>query len=140
MTEAFRIKLEGLEQLTKNFESLTQKIQTRYARRAVKKGAQLIHQAAVGNVPVGNTGDLADSIKIRTGQFDKFTFEAVVAVDKFYGHFVEYGHAITRGRGSRAKTFGFSKARPFLRPAFDSNAERSLSAMATSIGLSLIHI
>lgn len=129
----FKIKVKNLPEINQKFEALSGRIQKIVARRAVKKGAEPIHSAAVGKVPVGQTGNLADSIKIRTGLYGAYAFEAVVAVDKYYGHFVEYGHKLVRGK----KVVGTVPAKPFLRPAFDGNADNSLNVIANEISRGL---
>jgi len=125
----FSIKFENIEEINRKFNEIGARVQTLIATRAVKKGAEPIRDAAVSKVPVGMTGNLSDSIKIRTGLYDVNTFESVIAVDKYYGHMVEYGHKVVRGK----KVVGMVPAKPFLRPAFDTQSDRALDMMGSEI-------
>ncbi len=115
-----QIKIDGAKELEKKLLSFEPKLARRIVRQTLRAAAKPILAAAKANVPV-LTGALKESLKLRVMKKAKHRYGILVATakgwfkgDTYYGAFVE---------------FGTSKmaAKPFIRPAFDSekeNAER----------------
>ena len=57
------VKISGIPEIQKKFESLTPKLQKKLLRSAMTKGARLIAREAKANVPV-HTGALRASIRV----------------------------------------------------------------------------
>ena len=88
----------------------------------VKQGAQVILDQAKLNAPVGASGDLQKSLKIKTkkkGTWSKARIGAHKGGPAFYATFVEYGHGGPHPAGPH----------PFLAPAFDAKKEEALSVI-----------
>lgn len=131
MSNAIRIKVEGIEELNKKFEALSAKLQKGLAKKSLADGINPIHNDIVSKAPVGNTAKLAQNIKIKMSQPDPYTFMATVYLDfkAFYGYFIEYGWNLTRGK----KFIKHIPARPFFRPAWDVNKESSLQLVVNRL-------
>lgn len=124
------LSFSGGDGLDRALKELDEKVQRRLSRRAVRKAAEPVLQKAKAAAPV-LTGTLCDSLVIKTKAGDGSISARVVADDRlhmkaqgkkatgrelFYGLFAEFGT-------SR------QPARPFMRPAFDSQRESSVSTI-----------
>ena len=52
----------------------------------------------------------------------------------FWGLFVEFGHALVRGKGKNKAVVGHVPPHPFLRPALEENSDEIIKAIQKSIG------
>ena len=124
------MKITGLSDLGRNLKALEEKVQGQVLRRAVEAGAQPVLESAKSNAPV-DTGQLRDSLEITTSLKEGTAVASVGTGEKdyqgetFYASFVEYGHTTKQGKHVPPK--------PFLRPAFDSNKERSMGIIVDEL-------
>lgn len=116
----------GIKGLDKALKALPAKIEKKVLRQAMRKGVKPIQAAAKANVPV-RSGTLKKAIKVRAMKRKKDRLGVLVIVgqgdfkgETFYGAMIEYGHfAGKRGTPDRK----FVEAKPFMRPAFETNKE-----------------
>jgi len=116
MADAMKFKILGDKELQRGLKQFEDKVAKKIVRRATKKVAQPVHQAAVQLAPK-KTGMLKGAISIRAfKKKDKFGTKITIGKrlfvgDQFYGAFVELG----------TKKMA---AQPFLRPALEKNRGR----------------
>lgn len=130
------LRLTGTQEVRAALLQLEEKVAKRIARAALKAGAEPMLHAARSKAPV-DTGDLVESLKISTGK-KKGKLVARVQTKSgdykgktFYGSFIEYGHyAGPRNLGNARK---WIEPRPFLRPAFDENKDRSAGIVVEAL-------
>lgn len=119
------VALSGFQDLRKRLDELPHAVSRKVQVQALKKGAEPIRAMAASLAPrsEGAGEHLADHIIVAVpsesrlgdeGLFDTAAVEIGPARRFFYGLFQEFGTA-------------FQPARPFLRPAFDSQTGRSLN-------------
>lgn len=125
MTTSFQVT--GLRELAQTLKALEAAVSREIQLQALMAGAELIRADAAALAPRSDrsTPHLADDIVIgapsvaqleRRGAFDEVLVEVGPSKkphDHFYGYFQEYGTLRHR-------------AQPFMRPAFDRNAQASL--------------
>ena len=129
-------KIEGVTEMNRLLLQLPHELSSAVLIAALKEGAEPIRADASSNAPrrAGSGPHLADHIVTRAlGEIraTEIGVEADAAVivgptkDFFWGYFNE---------------FGTSKqpARPWFRPAFDTNEERSLRAILTALWFRLL--
>lgn len=131
----FTVKVHGFSDLAKRLAELPHAVSHNVQVKALRVGAEPIRAEASRLAPRGGQGypHLADNIVIsaptiaaleRAGQFEQAVVFVGPSTRHFYGYFLEYG---TR----------FMSARPFMRPAFDTQAQTSLNRILTVFWLSL---
>lgn len=130
------LRLNGTQDVRAALLALEEKVAKRIARAALKAGAEPMLHAARSKAPV-DTGDLVESLKISTGT-KKGKLVARVQTKEgdykgktFYGSFIEYGHYL--GDKDLGNSRKWVEARPFLRPAFDENKERSAGIVVEAL-------
>lgn len=139
-------KIKGLADLQAAMGQLPVKVETNIMRAALRAGCKPILEAAKKNVPV-QTGDLRDSLRITSGSTKRGrVMRSVVAGGKvkgkpgrvWYAHIVEGGAAahVIQARNGRMLAIGVSKVnhpgfagKPFMRPAFDGQAQAAVVAV-----------
>jgi len=101
-------------------------LQKKLMRRAARKAAKVVHRRAIDYAPV-DTGDLEESIKVRSIKRSKYKVGASVVIGdgfyqgkQFYGAFIEFGAPghMTFGKGESPL-----EPDPFLRPAADDSED-----------------
>ncbi len=125
-----RMKIEGLRELTKTLDKLSDEIRDRDMNFATRKGAEQFRDAAKANAHK-RTGKMEANIVVRKDRDTLFDSEYFVAVRKvgkadnpsnaFYAYFEEYGTK-------------FRPAHPFMRPAFDMYRESAINTFKARIG------
>jgi HK97 gp10 family phage protein len=110
----------GVRQATAKLDKLAEKMRIRIERKAVKKAVEPIYDAAIGRVPVGLTGNLAESIRIGTEKQENGRIAGFVRTKAPHAHLVELGF---RHWKSKEKV----PAQAFLTPAFDENLKQAES-------------
>lgn len=152
------MKLSGFRELERDLLRLAEKDARRIGRRAVRRAAKPVYDAARANVPV-REGRLRKSIKLRVDFLRGSTAlgrvaSALIYVDGKMGYRprksdrrstvkgklgpAKYGYQI----GTRPDVYGRfiefgipgHAPRPFLRPAFDSHANRAVDIMGKDLG------
>jgi len=154
------IQVKGLADLQKFLDQLPAKLEQNVLRGALRAAAKPVMATAKQNAPVGEPSDtnkklyklyagaLRDSIRL-SARIDRKRRMVVASVkaggksaktgaDVFYAHMVEFGtrpHSVVKGsslRSYRAQTAQHPgmKARPFMRPALDSQAQSAVIAAA----------
>lgn len=124
------VSVIGLKNLDQTLKNLEPKLRAKLKKRAIRKALEPVHQSAVQRAPVGETGNLANSIKqsvTRDGLYGQ------VATSKLapHAHLVEFGHRIVTKDGK--DTGKRAKATPFLRPAWDENNQRVLNTIVEEV-------
>jgi HK97 gp10 family phage protein len=145
------VVIKGLSELQKALDTLPAKIEANVVRGGLRAGVKVIRDAAASAVP-SKSGRLKATIKhgvkMRAGKARGYARAGGVK-GVFYAAMVELGttrHRITAGPG-RYLSFGGtfaksvwhpgSKARAFMTPAFESNADAALRAMRDYIAARL---
>jgi HK97 gp10 family phage protein len=147
------VVVKGLTDLQKALDTLPAKIEANIMRSALRAGAKLIGAEAKRNVPQ-RTGRLASSIKIGSRNVKGKGVQAYVRAGKnrpkdyvhgYYAHMVESGtaaHVIKAPPGAKLNVGGFFyssvmhpgfQARPYMRPAIDSQQAVAIEAVAAYI-------
>jgi len=124
-----KVFLTGDKALDKKLSTLEGKVRNKIARKAIRKAAKPVLDAAKANVPV-ESGKLRKSLTIRAlrkSSKNKFrvgarvtTRDGLFSGETFYGGFVEFGTAT-------------QAPRPFLIPALASNSGRVDSILREEI-------
>ncbi len=122
--EEMAISLEGVDELIKNLESVSNDVAADLAR-CIRKGGKIVLDAAKDNIKshkLIKSGDLLDNMSMNTTEKDRTQVEVTIGPGKkqFYGMFHEYGTSKM-------------KARPFLRPAYDENIEKVQEVIAEEL-------
>ena len=151
---SFNVDILGGKALAKQLSELPLKIERNIMRAALRAGAAVVAAEARLNVPV-DSAELKSTI--RTSSNSKrgmVEANAVVGSRKkgWYATFVEFGtapHVIKAGKNATRLSFRTkdgqwisasevnhtgAKAKPFMRPAFDSKGEDAIKAVADKIG------
>ncbi|MBC7193868.1 HK97-gp10 family putative phage morphogenesis protein, partial [Marinobacter sp.] len=101
MAVKMRVRITGASELTRRLNVLGEKAKE-VIEPATRAGAEVIRKAASDNAAKGKyaTGELADHIvaEVKDVQPLKATIAVGPDKDHFYGLFVEFGHALVRGR------------------------------------------
>jgi HK97 gp10 family phage protein len=117
--------MTGAKELSKLLKKLPVKVEKNFMRQAVRAGARVVVKDARKRVPK-NTGNLAKSLGVVSRRAKNITMSVKARSGKkqkndgFYGRFIEFG---TRKMA----------ARPFLRPALESNVSNIIKAMADKL-------
>lgn len=136
------IHVKGLAELQKLLGDLAPKLEANVLRSALRQGANVIKEEAQRISPV-KSGKLRDSLKVGT-RLKRGVATASVKSKVRYAALVEFGtkaHVIAARNGALALGGGFARAvrhpgaraRPFLRPAFDSQARAAVIAVGNRI-------
>ncbi len=126
--------------------ALPEKIEKNIMRGALRAGAKVIMDEAKRNVPI-KSGDLRKSLRLSTNSKKGVVTATVKAGSKkaYYWRFVEFGTAahVIHAKKDGALVFGgiFSKlalhhgarAKPFMRPALDTQANVAIQAVGDTI-------
>ncbi len=124
MPETF-VEVKGLKELDRQLKQLEPKLAKKVMRKAVSAGAEPIRKEARRLAP-RRTGFLAKNI-IKSVKRRGSTVIAKIGTTKaaFYGIFVEFG------------TKTGTPMKPFLRPAFDTQARRAIGVISDKIAAEL---
>lgn len=127
------VKLEGAEELKKQFQALAKSVHPDKVEPVLMKGARKLVKAIRDKAPRGPTGNLKKSIRAK--KLERIGFNpasAIAAVDRKrapHASLVEYGHALVRN----GKVIGHVPPHPFFRPAVDENHDRILAEVTGEI-------
>jgi len=107
--------------IRRKLKALPIKIAKNILNTAVLKAAKELLQEVVNNAPVGETGELSNSLRaVMTRKRDKNQVAAKVSTTVYYARFVEFG------------TVKMS-AKPFMRPAFDKKEKELIDIVKNQI-------
>lgn len=120
----FETKLKNMDVIRAKLKALPAKIARKILRRALREAGKTLQDEVIRRAPVGLTGNLADSIKVKDLRTEKGQVGAKVGVGAYYARFVEDG------------TIKMS-AKPFARPAFDSTREKLVEEVDKAIAAGL---
>ena len=131
------IRVRGASQLIKDLRELGDKIAKKVLRKALDEGAKQLQASASAMAPV-DTGRLSAAISWQRLRARKGSVGASVFVKKgasrddpsgaYYAPFVEFGHSQATAEGTK-----IVPARPFIRGAFDANADRIANEITAQI-------
>ena len=125
MSDRIVLGVTGGEELIAKIAQLTEAVADEALEEAAFAGAAPILTAAVDNVPV-QTGLLKSSLAAEVTAIDRT--HATVAIGSegvFYAAYVEFGHMTPKGKHVPAK--------PFLRPAFDTQVQTAADDVADDL-------
>ena len=121
MPETF-VEVTGLKELDRKLKQLEPKLAKKALRKAVSAAAEPIRKEARRLAP-RRTGFLARNIIKSVKRRGSIVLAKIgTSKDAFYGLFVEFG------------TETGTTAKPFLRPAFDTQKNRALAVMREKLG------
>lgn len=146
------VNIVGGKELGKFLQSLPVKVEKNIMRAALRAGAGVLAKEAKKNVPV-DLGDLKRSIRTSSNARKGHVEASAKAGSKkaYYYAFVEFGtapHLIKAGKnktnlvftsrsGEKIKTKQVShpgaKAKPYMRPAFDTKGDEAVAVVARRI-------
>lgn len=147
----FTVKIEGLAEVKRKLKLLPERVGRNAMRRALRKGANVIRDAARGNatrVDDPKTREqITKNIVVQGGRRsrEKQAGGPLMRVGVLGGsrNMAKHGEFTGSGKGNpggdtwywRLLEFGTSKmaARPFMRPAMQNNAERTLNVTAQAM-------
>ena len=140
------INIKGLAELQAALDTLPAKIEANIARGALRAGAKIIVAEAKRNVH-SVSGLLAAGIRVSSSRINRRSgkvttsviagAKATKAVTAYYAHMVEFGTAahVIRARKGGLLAIGVPKVnhpgarpKPFMRPAFDTQARAAVEA------------
>jgi HK97 gp10 family phage protein len=132
MSNAFTVKVTGLDVVERRLKGLGPDISKKVLRNSVAAGARVVRKAAEGRVPV-DTGTLKRSLYIKQIREESNPSKQTYYVgsrhgkkyqkkglDAYYFPFVEFGTEKMA-------------ARPFLRPAFESSKDAAANAIGEKL-------
>lgn len=138
--------ITGGRELDAFLQQLPAKVERNIMRAALRAGANQFKAAAKGGVPVAD-GDLLRSIRVTTRTKNGTIYASLKAGGKKapHWHWVEFGTAAhkIKAKPQHALSFGTvtvrevdhpgARAKPFMRPAFDTAARSAVAAVAAKI-------
>jgi hypothetical protein len=120
------VDAKSLAFAVKQMRALPVAIAQQIEKKVLKAALDPILQDAIRRAPVGETGNLSNSIKIRTSKVGN-TYLGEVRSTAPHAHLIEFGHRLMRGaRAGRQKFIKWVPAKPFLRPAFLAQEQKIL--------------
>ena len=137
------IKLEGLEDIFKEFDSLED---TSQINAAMKKACAIVERSAKQKAPKGRTGELRNSITSKVdGSGSDIT--GTIFTPLHYAPYREYGTGLFAENGGRSDvpwvycdekgdfytTYGMNP-HPFMRPALYENRDKIIQVLKEGIG------
>lgn len=125
------VKVDGLRELESALKQLPHDVRKKVTRRAMKEAMEPMFQAAVQNVPVGDTGNLANSVKLRTSTRRGRIWRAEVNANAPHANLVEFGHRIVTPGGR--DTGEYASPNPFIRNAYDETNEQVLERLKNAM-------
>ena len=121
------MKVTGLEAIQKKLAALPLNVEKKVLRQALRKAIKPMKDEIQGDAPVGETGDLEHSVKVRAGKRKKGSLSMQVGLDqdsfqgeKWYVSFIELGSK-------------FQHAQHFMKKAFDRKATQVRDTAITEI-------
>ena len=154
-------RIEGLEELQKNLDTLSKAASKAVLRNAVKAALKPMRDAAKANAPQGSTGNLAKGIVITTSlrKSQRRGFRDRSAVEAFVGpnpkvsphaHLVEWGTGPRTLKKPRMTTLGGRPvfithtgqmpANPYMRRAYDSTKKKAVEIFAVEVWNQLVKV
>ena len=145
--EEVQIKIDGIEELSRDLKRLSRPLQQKSLQQAVLTGAKVIRDKARADAPRGRTGNLKTQIKARLKRSKKFSVAAAVSWAKgggrhsgFYGLFIERGTKRRQRKKWREKplknpanTGAMTTSQAFLEPAYDSKKNQAMEILKTEL-------
>jgi hypothetical protein len=137
-------KITGLEDVQRMLDDAPRDLVARGFLKALQASADVIAEEVGVRTPIKSedTGGLLERGELRASlrtdvQLDS-QFRGGVARVGFgkagaIANWIEWGHRLVGHKSSGKKLIGEVKARPFLRPAFDSSADAAVDAFARSL-------
>jgi HK97 gp10 family phage protein len=125
--DTFTVEIEGKKEFEQTLRNLVQALPNEKVEPVMMEGAKVIADAARSKAPQGPTGNLKRSIKSKfLKQLGNYPRSAAAAVDRKiapHAHLIEFGTKPRMQKTTGCYT-GIGPARPFFRPAVDSNVAK----------------
>ncbi len=134
--DAFVVEIEGKKEFENTLRNLVKSLPNEKVEPVMMEGAKVIADAARSKAPKGPTGNLKRSIKSKfLRQIGNYPRSAAAAVDRKiapHAHLIEYGTK-PRVQKTTGRPTGTGPARPFFRPAVDTNIARVYTKIKDSL-------
>ena len=134
------IRIEGIEEIARNLEAVSDRIKRRALRAGMTRAGKLIERDAKRRVPVrmgrlrqaiefdpkirARSGDLVGKVLARRGPNNK---------GGYYAHLVERGHKLFRTTRTKKYFIKHVPADPFMRPALETNVGPSIELIRRAV-------
>lgn len=121
-----RFTVDGIEDIVRELRKLEPELRLRQARFAMRQITEKMYDTAISKVPVGETGNLANSLTKSVRVAGKHSIVAFVVAKRggskkgYHSNLIEFGHDLVAGKYIQ-KTIKFIPPQPFLRPALYEN-------------------
>jgi HK97 gp10 family phage protein len=134
---SFDFQLMGVEEALSKIRKLEDRLQSNAVRAAFRRAANVFKAAGRSKVPV-RTGELKKHINTSVSSRGRFkdlnsVITAKVGVTQpkaYHAHLVEDGFNLTSHSGKFIRRIS---GRPFMRPAFDTNADSALNILVQAL-------
>ena len=140
--EFVEVKIEGMEETLKSFQSVTRDIKTKALTQAMWAGIKPMAEAVSTDVPVVH-GDLAVHLKVQVHVDDEGDRGALAVVDFGKEHskarWVEYGHEEV-SHEPKHQVVGEAPPHPFIRPAFERTRDEALVEFKAAMDAALADV
>lgn len=145
------VTISGLNELNDRLDKMRQDLARRLLIDAMKRSLRQMLNTAERMAPVGwnvtrrnnkqggalyshRGGNLKRAFRIlKPRGTDPFAIEVNMVNMAYYARWVEYGHNIVKGRGSKKRVVGKSPPRPFMRPAFEAHKGQAIETLQKEI-------
>lgn len=132
----FTIEIQGKEEFEKTLLALAKALPNDKVEPVMLEGAKVVAATAKAKAPKGPTGNLKKGVKAKLlRQVSNYPRSAAAAVDRKiapHAYIIEYG---TKPRYQKSGRYtGSGPARPFFRPAVDTNKGRIQEEVITKLG------
>ncbi len=129
-----KFSITGDKKLDRKLKKLgSPKLIKKVIKKGLRNGSKPIQKEAKRNAPVGKTGQLKKNVKLRAQKRSRKSIGVNVQVgegdfkgDQFYAAFIEYGTSKM-------------PARPFMRPAWDKNKDKTKQSILDEIKLAILN-
>ena len=126
----FGFRVDGFKELDATLKQLTPKTRQKVSRTGMRNAIKILEAGVKTNVPIGETGNLHDGIRIKTRLNRDRTMYAEVEVNAPHAHLVEYGHRMITSLGE--DTGYFVPGNPFFRRAVDEKGTAVMNQLVRS--------
>lgn len=124
------VKITGVEQIRARLKTVIEGLQRQGLSKVLRDALQPSKQMVEAKAPRGKSarthkgishpGYLKGSFRVRSVPTrNPYLLEARLESTAYTALWVEYGHAIVKGRGRSRKVVGSASASPFMRPTFE---------------------
>lgn len=147
---AISVKIEGAEEIKSRLNQLEDQIKRRLLIDVMKKSLMRAMEEAQSRTPIGPSvvrtnkksggkysnipGILRKSFRLKKMRSDNpYLLEVQLQNTAYYALWVEMGHRIVKGKRGARRVVGSAKAKPFMRPTFESQKQSIIDQVAREL-------